>query len=61
MVINQFFFFLFLMASPAFANVVLLGRNVTLSFEDIEANFGEFLTQSSYSFCCYFFFFLIKF
>ncbi|KAM7510918.1 hypothetical protein LguiB_009793 [Lonicera macranthoides] len=44
MVMNQFFFFFFfsffLMASPAFANVVLLGKNVTLSFEDIEANFA---------------------
>lgn len=46
MVMNQFFFIFFffsffLMASTAFANVVLLGKNVTLSFEDIEANFGE--------------------
>ena len=27
--------------SMASANVVLIGNNVTLSFEDIEANFGE--------------------
>lgn len=28
--------------SVAVANVVLIGNNVTLSFDDIEANFGEF-------------------
>lgn len=28
--------------SMAVANVVLIGNNVTLSFDDIEANFGEF-------------------
>ena len=30
------------MASVAFANVVLIGNNVTLSFDDIQANFGQF-------------------
>ena len=34
--------FLNLMASVAFANVVLIGNNVTLSFDDIQANFGQF-------------------
>lgn len=28
--------------SKAVANVVLIGNNVTLSFDDIEANFGNF-------------------
>lgn len=32
--------FLCLMASGAIANVVLMGNNVTLSFDDIEANFA---------------------
>lgn len=27
---------------PAFGSVVLIGSNVTLSFENTEANFGEF-------------------
>ena len=26
----------------ASANVVLIGKNVTMAFDDIEANFGEF-------------------
>ena len=34
--------FLSLMACVALGNVVLIGNNVTLSFDDIEANFGEF-------------------
>lgn len=36
------FVFLFNGFSMAVANVVLIGNNVTLSFDDIEANFGEF-------------------
>lgn len=39
--------FLSLMACVALGNVVLIGNNVTLSFEDIEANFGEY--QLSFS------------
>lgn len=35
--------FLFGQFSMTKANVVLIGNNVTLSFDDIEANFGEFL------------------
>ncbi|KAL8231038.1 hypothetical protein R6Q57_000816 [Mikania cordata] len=35
-----FICFLFLMASRVTANVVLMGNNVTLSFDDIEANFA---------------------
>lgn len=34
--------FLSLMVCVAVGNVVLIGQNVSLSFEDIEANFGEF-------------------
>lgn len=34
--------FLSLMACVALGNVVLIGNNETLSFEDIEANFGEY-------------------
>lgn len=33
--------FLNLLASVAFANVVLIGNNVTLSFDDIQANFAK--------------------
>ena len=38
-----------LFASVAIANVVLIGNNVNLSFDDIQANFGQF-----YLFCFYF-------
>ncbi|KVH87898.1 Protease-associated domain, PA [Cynara cardunculus var. scolymus] len=38
--------FLCLMASGAIANVVLMGNNVTLSFDDIEANFAPPLKGS---------------
>ena len=33
----------------AYGNVVLIGNNVTLSFDDIEANFGELLILL----CCF--------
>lgn len=36
------FGFLSIISSSAFANVVLIANNVTLSFDDIEANFCEF-------------------
>lgn len=42
-VLFDFIFFEF-----AAANVVVIGKNVTLSFDDVEANFGEFF---SFSFC----------
>lgn len=48
-------FFSLVGSFAAYGNVVLIGNNVTLSFEDIEANFGEF------SFDFLFFFFLIFF
>ncbi|KAE9457481.1 hypothetical protein C3L33_10621, partial [Rhododendron williamsianum] len=38
--------FLSLMACVALGNVVLIGNNVTLSFEDIEANFAPALKGS---------------
>jgi E3 ubiquitin-protein ligase RNF13 len=31
-----------LMAQTGTANVVLMGNNLTLSFDDVEANFGKF-------------------
>lgn len=33
--------FVCVLCTRVFGNVVLIGKNVTLSFEDIEANFGE--------------------
>jgi E3 ubiquitin-protein ligase RNF13 len=42
-------FLLLLLASPASSNVVLLGKNVTVSFEDIEANFAPTVKGSGKS------------
>uniref|UniRef100_A0A0A9D6X1 Uncharacterized protein n=1 Tax=Arundo donax TaxID=35708 RepID=A0A0A9D6X1_ARUDO len=36
------------MAQLGAANVVLMGNNLTLSFDDIEASFGKFLTSYSH-------------
>lgn len=35
----------------AYGNVVLIGNNVTLSFDDIEANFGEFFFSLFFGVC----------
>lgn len=34
-------FFCLMGSFTAYGNVILIGNNVTLSFDDIEANFGE--------------------
>lgn len=40
--LRLFFFSLASLCAMAAAKVVLIGNNITLSFDDIEANFGEF-------------------
>jgi len=37
----------------ASANVVLIGNNVTMAFNDIEANFGEFFFKSFFLYVCF--------
>lgn len=51
-------FILVLMAGLADGSVVLIGKNVSLSFDDIEANFGKRYDLYVGSLCCYFLFFL---
>lgn len=42
-VVFLFYCWLSLVVPMGSANVVLIGHNVTLSFDDIEAHFGEFV------------------
>lgn len=39
---------IYMMVGLGAANVVLMGNNVTLSFDDVEANFGEL---QNFTFC----------
>ena len=44
----------------ASGNVVLIGKNVTMAFDDVEASFSEFLSLSpSFFFCSYLFWYLV--
>lgn len=50
-VVVIFFLSLSACCSMTSASVVLIGSNVTLSFDDVEANFGEFFLRSFGDFC----------
>lgn len=53
-VVVLFYCLLSLVVRMGSANVVLIGHNVTLSFDDIEANFGEFVIDFTVLFGYYF-------